>query len=199
LHVQEPKTFVLGCHIHGLLQRPYRCIHLLPPFAMYAALPRSDYYEGSVPRTRHHRAWRLTGCFVSGARLEVPAFTEKTLDALGGQLCPWQPWSPSSRDMTVDASTMSSAPVHRTSVNRISLHGPPNSAGRLSVQRVPSLTSSCVVNELRALHHGICGSLPPRTGELSSQAVHAVRLLQSVFPTSTEFTAPLLARPDPSR
>ena len=43
LHALEPKTVVLGCHIHGFPQRLRRCTHLLPPFAMCAALPRSDY------------------------------------------------------------------------------------------------------------------------------------------------------------
>src|SRR5215468_5382907 len=92
LHVLEPKSVLLGCHIHGLPQRPQRCTHLLPAFAMCTALPCSDYYEGSAPRPRHHRAWRLAGCFGPGARLKVLTFPKKTLGAVGGQLCPWQLW-----------------------------------------------------------------------------------------------------------
>jgi hypothetical protein len=67
---------------------------------MCAALPRSDYYEGSAPRSRHHRAWRLAGRFVPGARLEVLVFLEVTRDAVGDQLCPWQPWPSSIQDET---------------------------------------------------------------------------------------------------
>ncbi len=86
------QSLLLGCHIHGLLQRPQRCTHLLPPFAMCTALPCSDYYEGSAPRPRHRRAWRLAGCFGPGARLEVLTFPKETLGAVGVQLCPWQLW-----------------------------------------------------------------------------------------------------------
>ncbi len=103
LHALEPETIVPGCHIRGLPQRPARCTHLLPPFAMYAALPRSDYYEGSAPRSRHRRAWRLARRFAPGARLEVLVFLEGTRDAVGDQLCPWQPWSSSIQDKTDDA------------------------------------------------------------------------------------------------
>jgi hypothetical protein len=67
LHALEPKTIVLGCDIHRLPQRQRSCTHRLPPFALYAAFPRSDYYEGSVPAPRHRRAWRLAGSFRSGA------------------------------------------------------------------------------------------------------------------------------------
>jgi hypothetical protein len=77
LHVQEPETIVPGCHIHGLPLRLHRCTHLLPSFAMYAAFPRLDYYDGSVPRPRHHRAWRLAGVARSGARIAVPTFLEE--------------------------------------------------------------------------------------------------------------------------
>ena len=57
---------------------------------MYAAFPRADYYEDSAPAPRHRRAWRLAGCFRSGARLQVPVFPRRTLSAVGGQLYPWQ-------------------------------------------------------------------------------------------------------------
>jgi len=33
-------------------------------------------------------------------------FPEETRGAVGGQLCPWQPWSPSIRDETDDAPAM---------------------------------------------------------------------------------------------
>lgn len=64
LHVLEPKSVLLGSHLHGLPQRPQRCTHLLPSFAMCTALPCSDYYEGFAPRPRRRRAWRLAGCFL---------------------------------------------------------------------------------------------------------------------------------------
>jgi hypothetical protein len=51
----------------------------------------------------------------------------------------------------------------------------------------------------RVLHPDTCGSLPIRDSHPCSQALNAVRLLQLVVPTSTRFTAPLLAQPDLSR
>jgi len=57
----------LSCHIHGFPLRPRRCTDRLAPFAVYAALPRSDYYEASAPRPRHHSNWKLAGVR-SGAR-----------------------------------------------------------------------------------------------------------------------------------
>jgi hypothetical protein len=98
LHALEPQTIVRRYDIHRLPQRQRHCIHRLPPFALYAAFPRSDYYEDSAPTPRHRRAWRLAGCFRSGARLQVPVFPRRTLGAVGGQLYPWQFWSPSIRD-----------------------------------------------------------------------------------------------------
>jgi hypothetical protein len=80
---------------------------------MCAALPRSDYYERSVPRPRRRRAWRLAGRFVPGAWLEVLVFLEVTRDAVGGQLCPWQPWSSSIQDETFDAAASPSLQIKR--------------------------------------------------------------------------------------
>jgi hypothetical protein len=90
LHALEPQTIVRRYDIHRLPQRPRRCTHRLSPFALYAAFPRSDYYEDSAPTLRHRRAWRLAGCFRSGAQLQVPVFPRRTLGAVGGQLYPWQ-------------------------------------------------------------------------------------------------------------
>ena len=62
----------------------------LPPFAMCAAFPRSDYYGGSVLRPRHDRTCRPAGLRGPDARIEVPMFKEETLGAVGGRLYPWQ-------------------------------------------------------------------------------------------------------------
>jgi hypothetical protein len=85
----EASSCELGCYIHSFPQRLGRRTHLLPPFALCAALPRSDYYEGSAPHTRRHRTWRLAGLRGPGARVEVPVFQGGTRGALGGRLCPW--------------------------------------------------------------------------------------------------------------
>jgi hypothetical protein len=61
LHVQEPSPVGLRGHIHGLPPRSACRIDLLPSFAMYAVFPRSDYYEGSVPRPRHRSTWEFAG------------------------------------------------------------------------------------------------------------------------------------------
>src|ERR1700692_161182 len=70
--------------------------------------------------------------------------------------------------------------------------------GLFSVQRRPTLTSTAR-QSTRVLHLDTCGSLPIRDSHLCLQAFNAVRLLQLVVPTSTRFTAPLLAQPDLSR
>jgi hypothetical protein len=88
LHVQEPLPVGCGCHIHGFPLRHRSCAHLLPPFALCAAFPRSDYYEGSAPRSRLRWTWQLAGFRLSGARVEVPVFRQETHGALGGQLRP---------------------------------------------------------------------------------------------------------------
>jgi hypothetical protein len=62
----------------------------LPPFALCAAFPRSDYYGGSAPRPRHRQTCRLAGLRVPGARIGVPMFTGETRGAVGGRLYPWQ-------------------------------------------------------------------------------------------------------------
>jgi hypothetical protein len=61
LRVQEPSPLGLRYHIHGLPLRSACRIDLLPPFAMYAALPRSDYNEGYAPRPRHRSTWEFAG------------------------------------------------------------------------------------------------------------------------------------------
>ena len=83
---------LFGRDIHRLPQRQSRRTHRLPPFALYAAFPRSDYYEGSAPALRQRRAWRLAGCFSAGARAQVPVFPRRTPDVVGAQLYPWQLW-----------------------------------------------------------------------------------------------------------
>ena len=65
--------------------RPYT---FLPPFALYAAFPRSDYYDGSAPKTAdrwspqsaRHRA----GQTVLGSRVPV-----SDLGPVGVLLYPW--------------------------------------------------------------------------------------------------------------
>lgn len=56
------------------------CMNTLGPFAMYAAFPRSDYYEPSAPphghrpTTRLPESLRLEGV-THGSRAVVPTFT----------------------------------------------------------------------------------------------------------------------------
>jgi len=128
LHAQEPRTVVLGCHIHGFPLRLWACTHLLPPFAVCAAFPRSDYYGGSAPPPRRRRAWRLAGLAIPGARLEVPAFAGGTLGAVGGQLNPWQLWLWSLRDQTTSATDMSVAPGRTKQAARLALRMPHDAA-----------------------------------------------------------------------
>jgi len=62
-------------HIHGFPQRPRRPTHRLSPFAMCAALPRSDYYGDSAPRPRPRRTCRLARtlrCWRSDRGSHVP-------------------------------------------------------------------------------------------------------------------------------
>ena len=126
----------------------------------------------------------------SGARLEVPAFKKKALNALGGRLYPWQYRPCLLRGWDT---THRTEPAHETVIQAIpfSLQDPVRAPGsfpyrgfRHRLQRACQLT--------RVLHHGICGSLRQRDLHPSSQTVNAARLLQSVVPTSTEFAAPLL-------
>ena len=86
----EPVPIGSGRHIHGFPRRLRRPYPSLPPFAMCAAFPRSDYYGGSAPRPRRRRTCRLAGLRVPGARIEVPMFAGGTLGAVGGRLYPWQ-------------------------------------------------------------------------------------------------------------
>ena len=90
LDVPEPVPIGLRRRIHGFPQRHARFTHGLPPFALYAALPRSDYYGGSAPRTRRRQTWWLADEDSASARLGVPVFTTQTHGAVGGRLCPWQ-------------------------------------------------------------------------------------------------------------
>jgi hypothetical protein len=57
---------------------------------MCAALPRSDYYGDSAPRSRRHWTWQFAALRGRGARIGVLVFQRQTLDALGGRLYPWQ-------------------------------------------------------------------------------------------------------------
>src|SRR5262249_6899146 len=93
----------------------------LPPFAMYAAFPRSDDYGGSAPRPRHRRTWRFAGLRGPGARLEVPVFPGGTRGAVGGRLYPWQrgPPSHSGRGGSVP---MPGTPSRREKATRLRLH-----------------------------------------------------------------------------
>ena len=90
LDAPEPVLIGLRRRIRGFPRRHARFTHGLPPFAMCAAFPRSDYYGGSAPRTRPRQTWWLAGARSSSARLGVPVFTALTRGAVGGRLCPWQ-------------------------------------------------------------------------------------------------------------
>src|SRR5712692_1723925 len=90
----EPALVELRRHIHGFPQRLGSHTHLLPPFAMRAAFPRSDYYGDSVPHWRHRWTWQLAEGSHLGAPIEVPVFQRETHGAVGGRICPW-PCGPS--------------------------------------------------------------------------------------------------------
>jgi hypothetical protein len=59
LDAPEPVLIGLRRRIRGFPRRHARFTHGLPPFAMCAAFPRSDYYGGSAPRTRPRQTWWL--------------------------------------------------------------------------------------------------------------------------------------------
>src|SRR5262252_5574904 len=159
LLVLEPAQVELRCHIRGFPQRLGMRTHLLPPSAMCAALPRADYYGGSAPRSRHHRTWRLAGLRMAGARIEVPVFEGRTLDALGGRLYPWQ-------HGLLTPSGYGWRQVHDGPTQSSDLRRPGSGcAARLrdvaSIQRPRAPTSLARVFP-RRFHHGTFGN-PPRT------------------------------------
>jgi hypothetical protein len=90
LDAPEPVLIGLRRRIRGFPRRHARVTHGLPPFAMCAVFPRSDYYGGSAPRSRRRQTWWLAGARGVSARLGVPVFAALTRGAVGGRLCPWQ-------------------------------------------------------------------------------------------------------------
>jgi len=118
---------------------------------------------------------------------------ERTLDALGGRLYPWQLWpravSGHGRRLAHNGLTQSSDPNDQAltacSLARVAAF----------VQRLPTTLQPARPSP-RSLHHGTFGN-PPRTRNASSRAVKAVRLLQAAVPISATFTAPFCIRPDP--
>ena len=76
LHALEPALIERRCHIHGFPQRSRGRFHLLSPFAVYAAFPRSDYYGDSAPRPRHRRTWRLAGLRDPALGSRFPCFQD---------------------------------------------------------------------------------------------------------------------------
>jgi hypothetical protein len=66
--------------------------NLLVPFAMYAPLARSDYYETSAPPDGPQPATDLpldqAGCLAVGRPRMVPTFTVSSIDQIGAQLYP---------------------------------------------------------------------------------------------------------------
>jgi len=125
-----------------------------------------------------------------GARLGVPLFNGETLDALGGQLYP-SPHGPTPESGFRCRRTRTGCTQSIRQDNRVLAANTPESVVR-SLQRLPSLTSTCAV--VRAwLHHGICGR-PTSSGPL--------RPFGSCRPSIrswTTFAAPFYARPDRAR
>ena len=64
-------------------------IIFLLSFALYAAFPRSDYYESSALGVVHLRPLRLAQ-FRAGRTIRVPVFRSSTFVSLGGELYPWR-------------------------------------------------------------------------------------------------------------
>ena len=87
----------------------------------------------------------LSACQVlrPGARRKVLSFLEGTRGVLGGRLYPWQLRSSSHQDSMHDAPACTGAPDLRNIEIRISLPAP-HVCGSISVQRLPTPTSTCV-------------------------------------------------------
>jgi hypothetical protein len=163
---------------------------------MCAALPRSDYYGHSAPRSRRRRAW--SACRLRGARVEVLVFRRWTLGALGGRLYPWQ------RGQHVnsgyDGCVLSSGahPARHLTFARALVACPSPTSRRFLLHTEDSnadftLHDACAPCVVR---HGTCGSLPINA-RASSQAVQTARLLQVAVPISATFAVPFFIRPEP--
>ncbi len=166
----------------------------LPPFAVCAAFPRSDYYGGSAPRSRHRQTCRLAGPLTSGARIGVPMFKGWTLGAVGGRLYPWQhgPRAQSGRGGGVP---ISGTPSHAETATGRWLH---------------ARRRRRVLAPYRGLKHRLQPRVSPhrftlapsvaRLGaEAPSRAVQTARLLQAAGPVSGDVRGPLLHPARPGR
>ncbi len=132
-----------------------------------------------------------------GAQLEVPVFTKRTLNAVGGQLYPWQHGSPTTRDKSATPRTRPRLQFVRSRQTRSHCKLCPKAVYSPYRGFRRRLQRAC--QSTRVLHRDTCCSLPKRGSHLSLQAFNAARLLQLVVPTSTRFAAPLLAQLDLSR
>ena len=193
LLVLEPAPIEHRRHIHGFPQRRGNRTHLLPPFAPYAAFPRSDYYGGSAPHPRRRWTWQLAEFRIPGARIEVPVFTGGTLGSVGGRLYPWQ------RGLLADSGQGGSVAMSATPSEQIATH---QALAAISSRRRGGDPYRELQHRLHrsrqspgSVHHGTFGS-PPRT-EASLRALKAARLLQAAVPISATFAAPFCIRPDP--
>ena len=158
---------------------------------MCAAFPRSDYYGGSAPRSRHRRTCRLAGHRGSGARIEVPMFKGETLGAVGGRLYPWQhgPHAKSGRGGGVP---MSGTPSHADVATERWLRF---SHCEFMLHTEDSIT---VFNSRVA---PACFTLAPSVTRLGAEAplraFQTARLLQATGSVPVTFAVPFCTRPDP--
>ena len=189
----EASSYELGCYIHSFPQRLGRRTHLLPPFAMRAAFPRSDYYGGSAPRPRHRQTCRFAGLRVPGARIGVPMFTGETRGAVGGRLHPWQ-HGPRAESGYGGGVPISGTPSHAEN----------------SDQALAAYSQLRVLAPYRGFHHRLQLRVAPprftvapsvaRLGAVApSRAVQTARLLQAAGTVPGDVRGPLLHPVRPGR
>ena len=163
---------------------------------MCAALPRSDYYEGSAPRPRRRWTWQFAGLRGPGARIGVLVF--KGVNPWCGR------WSAVPlaaldrrpiRDSNGDA-PMTGAPSRRLRTDRALAACSSTWTSCVSIQRVPAPTSSCADLHPRVIHHGTCGN-SPRTPQRRRGQFRPLGFCRPPFQSSATFAAPFCIRSDP--
>ena len=188
LHALEPVLVGPRRHIHGSLQRIGRRTSLLPPFALYAAFPRADYYGGSVPCPRPCWAWQLARLRRPGARIRVPMFVGVTHGALGGRLHPWRRGRSPTRSRGARTHTGYTQLVRVDQPGSGRMARCMRAARYFSLQRLPAPTS---ISWSRAHTSSPWHLWSPATAD-----VQTARLLQVAVPTFGDVRGPLL---DPDR
>ena len=164
----------------------------LPPFAMYAAFPRSHYYGGSVLHPRPRRTYRLARLRVSGARIGVPVFEEETLGAVGGRLYPWQR-GPRAESGRGSGEPMTGAPSLAEIATRLWLH---SRAVRELFAPYRGLKHRLQpAGVTRLLRHGTCGS-PSREQRSFLGQFRPLGCCRSPHQITVTFAVPFCIRPD---